>query len=395
MYILTRYVVTEVLKYFLLTLIGLTLIVTVVMGINEGLKRGLPPMVMFHVMPYMLPEMLVITLPVSLLLSVSIVYGRMTGTNEVVALKSLGINPMVIVWPVIVLAVLLSLGTIWMQEIAAVWCRPTYSRVIAESVEEIAYGMLRANHSCNNNNPKFSITVKGVEGEKLIEPTITIQDVKSGSTFTVHAVEAELHTDRQAQTLNIFCRHLDVDMEDEIRFNDPAERCFSVPIIDPGRDMGVLGHHRDWVAMYEIPDHVAQLKAEVESLEGQRMALEANKQKLSPDDSKKLAAICSRLAAIPSLIFRLQTEPYRRLSNGFTCLCFMLIGVPVAMLWRHADVLTNFFVCFVPILAVYYPLLMLSESLSTSGKLWPISFWMSNTVFIVSGIMLLRRIVQH
>ena len=95
------------------------------------------------------------------------------------------------------------------------------------------------------------------------------------------------------------------------------------------------------------------------------------------------------------LIYRLQTEPYRRLSNGFTCLCFVLIGVPVAMLWRHADVLTNFFVCFVPILAVYYPLLMLSESLSTSGKLWPISFWMSNAVFIASGILLMRRIVQH
>ena len=34
MYILTRYVVTEVLKYFLLTLMGLTLIVTVVMGVK-------------------------------------------------------------------------------------------------------------------------------------------------------------------------------------------------------------------------------------------------------------------------------------------------------------------------------------------------------------------------
>ena len=148
MYILTRYVVTEVLKYFLLTLTGLTLIVTVVMGVSQGLQKGLPPMVMLSVMPYMLPEMLVITLPVSLLLSVSIVYGRMTGTNEVVALKSLGINPMVVVWPIIVLAFLLSLGTIWMQEIAATWCRPSYSRVITESVEEIAYGMLRANHSC-------------------------------------------------------------------------------------------------------------------------------------------------------------------------------------------------------------------------------------------------------
>ncbi len=389
MYILTRYVVTEVLKYFLLTLIGLTLIVTVVMGVKQGLSQGLPPMVMFYVMPYMLPEMLVITLPVSLLLSVSIVYGRMTGTNEVVALKSLGINPMVIVWPVIVFAFLLSLGTIWMQEIAATWCRPNYARVAAESIEEITYGMLQTNHSIGPPyTPQFSITVKRMDGRKLIQPTITIRDIGSDSTTTVRAAEAELHTARQRQELDIICRSVDVDIDGKFQYNDPAEWRHSVPIINLGRSPGVLEHHRDWVAMYEIPDHVAQLKAEVLPLEQRREVLEANGQTLPPADS-------TRLADLWHLIYRLQTEPYRRLSNGFTCLCFVLIGIPVAMLWRHADVLTNFFVCFVPILAVYYPLLMLSEDLSTSGKLWPISFWMSNTVFIVSGIFLLRRIVQH
>jgi len=382
MYILTRYVVTEVLKYFLVTLTALTLMVTVVMGVKEGLTKGLPPMVMLHTMPYMLPEMLGITIPVSLLLAVSIVYGRMTGTNEVVALKSLGINPMVIVWPVIVFAFLLSLGTIWLQEIAATWCRPSVARVAAESIEEIAYGMLQTNNSCKL--AQFSITVKRVDGKKLIQPTITIPGQGPNSTTTIRAAEAELHTDRQTRGLNIICRDVIVDVEGKIQLSEPAEIHYFVPIIDPGKPE----HHRDWVALYEIPQHISQLKAQVWPLEQRSDALKANGQSLSKDES-------IRLAELWHLIYRLQTEPYRRLSNGFTCLCFVLIGIPVAMLWRHADVLTNFFVCFVPILAVYYPLLMLSEDLSTSGKLWPISFWMSNTIFIASGIVLLRRIVQH
>jgi lipopolysaccharide export system permease protein len=95
------------------------------------------------------------------------------------------------------------------------------------------------------------------------------------------------------------------------------------------------------------------------------------------------------------LIFRLKTEPYRRWANGFTCLCFALIGMPVAMLWRHADVLTNFFVCFLPILAVYYPLLLLGQDLSTSGKLWPIAFWMANVILVIPAIELLRWIIRH
>ncbi|MGD0654653.1 MAG: LptF/LptG family permease [Thermoguttaceae bacterium] len=389
MYILTRYVVTEVLKFFLVTLLGLTLIVTVVMGVKQGLSQGLPPMVMLYVMPYMLPEMLGITIPVSLLLAVSIVYGRMTGTNEVVALKSLGINPMVIVWPVIIFAFLLSLGTIWMQEIAATWCRPSYARVAAESVEEIAYGMLQTNHSIGPPyTPQFSITVKRVDGRNLIQPTITIFRDESHPTTTVRAMEAELRTDRQRHEINIVCRNFDVDIDGKYQFSDPGEWSQSLPIVNPGRNPGVLEHHRDWVAMYEIPEHIAKLKAEVFPLEQKRADLEASGKTLPQADS-------ARLSDLWRLIYRLQTEPYRRLSNGFTCLCFVLIGVPVAMLWRHADVLTNFFVCFVPILAVYYPLLMLSEDLSTSGKLWPISFWMSNTVCIASGILLLRRIVQH
>jgi lipopolysaccharide export system permease protein len=385
MYILTRYIVAEVLKYFLVTLTGLTLIVTMVIGVKEGLSKGFPPMVMLYTMPYMVPEMLSITVPVSLLLAVSVVYGRMTGTNEVVALKSLGVNPMVIVWPVIVLAFLLSLSTIWMQEIAAKVCRPKVARVAAESIEEIAYGFLRTKHSIGPPySSQFSITVKDVEDQKLIQPTIIIYDSKGQPNMTLRAAEAELHTDMNARKLKIICRDVIINVEDRFQYTERDEKTIYVPLIDPG----MPEHHRDWVALYEIPGHLAQLNAKIFPLEQRRAALAASGNDLSPGENE-------RLANLWRLVYRLKTEPYRRLSNGFTCLCFVLIGIPVAMLWRHTDVLTNFFVCFVPILAVYYPLLMFSEDLSTSGKLWPISFWMSNTVFIVAGILLLRRIVRH
>ncbi len=389
MYIFTRYVVVEVLKIFLITLAALTLIVTIVMGVKEGLGKGFPPLVMFHTMPYMLPEMLGITLPVSLLLAVNIVYGRMTGNNEVVALKSLGVNPMVIVWPVIVLAFLFSLVTVFMQEIAATWCRPSVVRIGAESIEEIAYAMLRTNHFIGPPySPLFSITVKRVEGRKLIQPTITIYNYGGNPPTTLRAAEAELRTDRESQGINIICRDVNADLEGKLQLSEPSEIRYFVPIDNPGRLKGTQEHHRDWVAMYEIPEHIAQLKDKVAPLEQRYEALKASGQSLLPADN-------ARRANLWTLIHRLRTEPYRRLSNGFTCLCFVLIGVPVSMLWRHADVLTNFFVCFVPILSIYYPLLMLGDDLSTSGKYLPLFCWMGNAVFMAAGIMLLRRIVRH
>jgi lipopolysaccharide export system permease protein len=188
MYILTRYAVWEVLKFFLAALVGLTLIVTLGMGFNEGLKRGLPALVMLRTMPCMLPEMLGITIPVAMLFSVSFVFGRMTGSNEIVAVKSLGINPMALVWPVAVLAAFLSLGTVCMYEVAATWCRPTVERIVYQSLEEIVYGVLRKNHSLEGENFPFSITVKRVEGRKLIQPMIVLKG-QAGRPQTTIAAE--------------------------------------------------------------------------------------------------------------------------------------------------------------------------------------------------------------
>jgi lipopolysaccharide export system permease protein len=382
MYILTRYVVREVLKFFLAALLFLTLVVTLGMGVKEGLSRGLPPGVMLRTMPFMLPEMLGITIPVAMLFAVSSVFGRMTGANEVTALKSLGISPMAVVWPVLVLASFMSLGTVWMYEIAATWCRPNVARIVGESIEEIAYSTLRTNHSFGC--ARFSITVKRVDGRTLVQPTITIFAQPGRPKITLTAAEAELRTDVRARQMIITCRSGEVDIEGQMRVSFPDAQQYPVPIVVPGRPE----FHRDWAAMSEIRDLVDTLQRNLGRLEQLREAqISLGVQPSAKDDED--------IANYRHLIFRLKTEPYRRWSNGFTCLCFALIGTPVAMFRRHADVLTNFFVCFLPILAIYYPLLMLGDDLSTSGRLPPIAFWTGNVILAAPAVLLLRRIIRH
>lgn len=386
MYILTRYVVWEVLKFFLAALVALTLVVTLCMGLKKGLSEGWPALVMLHTMPYMLPEMFGITIPVAMLYSVSSVFGKMSGANEVVALKSLGVSPMAVVWPIVVLASFLSLGTVWMYELAATWSKPSVQRIACDSIEEIALSMLQKNRSFDCD--QFSVIVKRVtppgDGEtktKLIQPTIIL---KGPPKITLTAAEAWLDTDWETHQLKIVCRQGTVDIEGQMRASFPDEQEYPVPIPVPLRQR----YHRDWVAMSEIPDTIAELQTTLRRLERLREASRALGAAESPDDE-------SKISEYRRLILRLRAEPYRRWANGFTCLCFALMGTPVAMLWRHADVLTNFFVCFLPILAVYYPLLMLGEDLSTSGKMWPISFWIANAVLALPAIALLRWTVRH
>ena len=89
---------------------------------------------------------------------------------------------------------------------------------------------------------------------------------------------------------------------------------------------------------------------------------------------------------------RLRTEPYRRWANGFSCLCFALVGAPVAIRLRNADFLSSFFICFLPILVVYYPLMALG--VDGAGVLPPYAVWLGNIILVVVGIWWIRRVVD-
>src|SRR5688500_4062343 len=165
MRILTRYVLTEFLKVFLLTLSGMTLIVFFFGIIDQAIKEGLGPAQLAQLAPYLLPEALRFAVPGTVLFAACSLYGRMAGSNEVVAIKSLGISPLAIQWPVFALAFLLSLGTVWLNDLAVSWGRNGARQVVLEAIDEIVYGMLRTQRSYSSE--KFAINVKRVEGRTL------------------------------------------------------------------------------------------------------------------------------------------------------------------------------------------------------------------------------------
>ena len=111
MAMLRRYVIFETLKIFLVTIAVTLLLMVLGGGAKEGLKQGLPPQLVAQILPYMVPEMLRFTIPGCLLFAVCSVFGRMTAANEITAIKALGINPLAVIWPVLILAYGLSIVT--------------------------------------------------------------------------------------------------------------------------------------------------------------------------------------------------------------------------------------------------------------------------------------------
>ena len=67
-----------------------------------------------------------------------------------------------------------------------------------------------------------------------------------------------------------------------------------------------------------------------------------------------------------------ETEKQLRIAQAFGSLFFVLLGAPVGILFAKRDFLSAFISCFLPIIILYYPLMLLGVNLGKEGILNPI-----------------------
>ena len=380
---------------FFLSLVILTGMILIGGIVREAMSHGLPPAQILRLIPYILPDALRYSVPVTLLLATTSVYARMSSSNEVVAVKSLGISPSVILWPTIITSFLLSLGAVWLNDVAVSWGRSGVQRVVVGAAEEIAYGMLRTHrrHSASG----FSINVKRVEDRTLIRPTVSLKVRDDSPPMTVTAEQAELRSDHKNNLLRIIFRNGEVEVAGRVQFRFPGEREYQIPLKGAGEvDLSTL--QPSWLPLRIIPGEIANQKSEIRRHE-EEMAIRASQQMLCGDfddlTSREWNTRRRTLENKRARLFRLRTEPQRRWSAGFSCLCFVLVGAPAAILLRNRDFLTSFFLCFAPILIVYYPLWALALDASKSGWVHPLWVWAGNVALVLCGVYLMRKVVRH
>lgn len=391
MRLLTRYVLAELLKIFIAALTVLTIMLLVIGLVKQGREQGLGPAQIIRLVPYVLPDMLRYTIPATLLFAVASVYGRMSGSNEVVALKSLGIGPMTILWPCFILATFLSLLTVWLNDVAVTWSQANIQRVVIEAVEEIAYGMLRTQRSYSNKS--FTILVKRVEGQRLLNPIFTFGGGDKAPT-TITAREAELRSD--GEFLRIVCRHGTMNSPTvNYSFDETVQE---IPLLDASRKTDD-SHIPTRVPMNKIAEEVESVQLSLDTYQRRQAAqvgLALATGDFAPLAGKDWQRDTIVIQDFLNHLSRLHTEPPRRMSAGFSCLCFVMVGAPIAIWLRNSDFLTSFFLCFGPILIVYYPLLVFGVEQGKSGAMHPYIVWLGNVVLGVCGVWLLRaKVLRH
>ncbi len=391
---LTRDILFQLLSVFLVALGATTFITLAVVVLREASERQLSYVLVLRLVPYILPDALRFAIPATILFAACLVFGRMAAANEILALKSAGISPWRILSPCFVMITLLSLATVWLNDLADSWGRAGVRRVAIDCFEQIAYGILRNQGSFTAAG--ISINVKGVDGRRLQQPTITFQQHGKSPPAVIRAEWAELHVEPQRDTLTIRLHNGSV-IGGTVQGKFPGrtiERVLSLGLSDA--DAG--GKRPAELALREIPAELTRQTGHTKQFEEQLAAKAAFSMATGQFETLADAAWQQdqvQLTKQRQLAARLKTEPHRRWSAGFSCLCFMAVGAPLAIRRRHGEFWTTFFLCFLPILIVYYPLFMLAFDRAKLGEWPPQTIWLGNVVLLVWSAWLIRRVIRY
>ena len=86
---ITRYVLFQLLATFIVSLVGISVVMVVSIMAKEGLQQGLGIEAVLRLLPYAFPLALRFSVPATMLMATCSVFGRMSADNEVIAIKSL------------------------------------------------------------------------------------------------------------------------------------------------------------------------------------------------------------------------------------------------------------------------------------------------------------------
>lgn len=134
---LSAYIVSEILPPFLLGLLAFTvilLIARILKLIELVMTRGVPLLQIGKLFALVLPTFLEMTVPMAFLLGIFLGLGRLSGDQEILALKASGISPAQIFLPVGTVALLVALITL----LITTTLRPTANLALRKELYNIA-----------------------------------------------------------------------------------------------------------------------------------------------------------------------------------------------------------------------------------------------------------------
>jgi lipopolysaccharide export system permease protein len=316
----------------------------------------------------------------------------MAGDREIIAAKAAGIPIFTLMWPSLFLGAMLSVVSLLLLDQVIPWSFANIERIVALATEEIFLDLLRTQNQIHMKDRGLTITVMGVRDRTLIAPIFRFAP-NDGNAVTIQAREARLDFDLQHHQVILRMKRGSIDVPGKTRISfEQEDKEFPLPDrfhrLRPQR-----------IRMREIQTELETATRNLAEFQDRRV-LEAGFA-LNTGDFTKLADSTKKTNRLEELIAiedhrRLRTETHNRYATSCSCFFFVLLGSPFAIWMARKEFLTSFLFCFLPILAVYYPVSMMTVNLSKSGQIDPMwAVWMANATLLVAAVALIRKVTQN
>jgi lipopolysaccharide export system permease protein len=271
------------------------------------------------------------------------------------------------------------------------WAEKNIQKTITLALEDIFLDRLREGGQVVDEDRGFSITVLGVKNKRLIRPTFHYQP-KGSKPVTVQAQEATLEFDLEKRQVILHMYRANVDI--------------------PGQRQGWFKQHDQ---IFPLPFDTTKTKPRHLSIRRIRKklndvnaTLEETRQRrdanailaLTMGDFDRLLQPDMSDYEVKSMFYRkdlakLRTEIHSRFALSSCCFFFAFLGAPFAIIQAKRQFLTSFFMCFMPILVIYYPIALLTMNLSKTGSLPPYTLWAANVLLFIFALFMLRNVLKH
>ncbi len=352
-FLLQRHLFGELVLNLVFSLVVITSVFFVGMVIQSVARyQDLPMSTILTVIPYFLPRALTFTLPLTMLIATVQTFGRMAADNEITAIRVGGIHLGHLISPVILLGLLLAFLSFHVNSELVPASYRAWKGITRSSFDEVLTKMKVGDHEIELQRHRLSLTA---------EP--------DGTFSNLMILERDEDTGETRKTL--------------------AERGWIS--IDPDEEMLLL-HLENAVAMWDEGHMTTDDFYIGFSLSQAQVKIR------SPVKESSLLELLYRVRRddLSDQHLRYAVTAHKRIALSFASFFFALIGAPLGIYFRRGGRMMAFFISFLIVLIVYYPMLLLGEAVATDGRIPPpAGAWLGNAMVAGIGLILLIRVFRE
>ncbi len=359
-YITKNFLLTLVMAVFILTFV---LMLGSIFKIFEVLLNGMPLLTMGKALLYTIPISFSLALPFATLISVLLVFGRLSADNEITAIRASGISILQIIAPLLLVVFILTAAGLFLQ----LKIMPEYAWKLEQLGSKIGVTqplvLFEEGREIRVKNLRIRIDERIGENEMRDIDVYNIDSKQHRIKSHLKAKSGKLTVDKKQKSIFITLNNAFLTNYGN-NINTPPKtsvsRIFTIPI-KYGEDFNNIsvGKRIKYLTYSELYG---------------RIVLDKN-------------------LNIPTT--RLELELNKRIALAFAPIAFLLLGLPLAIRTSRKETSIGIFISII-LAGVYFAIVLVCDSLHTHPEWHPqVILWIPNIVYQLLGICLIYKMTKH